>query len=103
MYIIGIVFDTSTRTLFWVDALKGNIMKMQVSIKDETSDPILLHDLTGNSPRGIALDVCNRYVRARHAVAFTIPTSPSFLLVIIYNMHNGDITNDRQSIIVDFS
>lgn len=60
MHITGIVFDTSSRTLFWIDALKEMIAKMHVPLNSGPSNPVILHNLTGNSPRGIALDVCNR-------------------------------------------
>ncbi|XP_011635569.2 LOW QUALITY PROTEIN: protein cueball [Pogonomyrmex barbatus] len=59
MHVIGIVFDTSLHTLFWVDALKETIAKMHVSQHGEPGDPVILHNLTGNNPRGVALDVCN--------------------------------------------
>lgn len=62
MFIIGMVFDTSTRTLFWVDALKEIIAKLDVSLNDEVPSPVILHHLTGNKPRGIALDVCNSFI-----------------------------------------
>ncbi|XP_029174377.1 protein cueball isoform X2 [Nylanderia fulva] len=62
MHIMGIVFDTSSRTLFWVDTLKEIIGKMEVPLNDEPSNPIILHNLTGNSPCGIALDVCNSFI-----------------------------------------
>lgn len=62
MHIIGMVFDTSSRTLFWVDALKEIIAKMHVPLNGEPSNHVILHNLIGNSPRGIALDVCNRCV-----------------------------------------
>ncbi|XP_077281393.1 low-density lipoprotein receptor repeat domain-containing protein cueball [Temnothorax americanus] len=59
MHIVGIVFDTSSRTLFWVDALKDIIAQMRVPLNGELGDPVVLLNLTGSSPRGIALDVCN--------------------------------------------
>ncbi|KAL0120303.1 hypothetical protein PUN28_008155 [Cardiocondyla obscurior] len=59
MHIVGIAFDTSLRTLFWVDALKDIIAKMYVPLNGKLGDPVVLHNLTGSSPRGIALDVCN--------------------------------------------
>ncbi|EZA62044.1 Protein cueball [Ooceraea biroi] len=61
-HIIGIVFDTPSRTLFWADALKENIVKMHVPMEGEPGDPVVLHNLTGSSPRGIALDVCNSHI-----------------------------------------
>ena len=60
MHVVDIVFDTPSRTLFWVDALKEIIAKMHVSENGEPGVPVVLHNLTGSSPRGIALDVCNR-------------------------------------------
>lgn len=54
------VFDTSSRTLFWVDALKNIIAKMHVPLNGAPGDPVVLYNLTEGSPRGIALDVCNR-------------------------------------------
>lgn len=57
---MGIVFDKESRTLFWADTLNETIAKMHVSQSDEPSSPIVLHNLAGNSPRGVALDVCNR-------------------------------------------
>lgn len=60
MHVVGIVFDTPSRTLFWADALKEIIAKMHVSKNGEPGVPVVLHNLTGSSPRGIALDVCNR-------------------------------------------
>ncbi|KMQ98099.1 protein cueball-like protein [Lasius niger] len=62
MHIIGMVFDTSSRTLLWVDALKEIIAKMHVPLNGEPSNPVILHNLIGNSPRGIALDVCNSLI-----------------------------------------
>ncbi|KYQ49171.1 Protein cueball [Trachymyrmex zeteki] len=59
MHVVGIVFDTPSRTLFWADALKEIIAKMHVSKNGEPGVPVVLHNLTGSSPRGIALDVCN--------------------------------------------
>lgn len=59
-YVIGIVFDASSRTLFWADALKEIIAKMHVPANSEPGDPVVLHNLTSRNPRGIALDVCNR-------------------------------------------
>ncbi|XP_076621018.1 low-density lipoprotein receptor repeat domain-containing protein cueball [Colletes latitarsis] len=61
-HILGIVFDTRTRNLIWLDALKEVIMKMYVPLEGEPEEPILLHNLTGSSPRGIALDVCNSLI-----------------------------------------
>ncbi|XP_011881715.1 PREDICTED: protein cueball [Vollenhovia emeryi] len=58
-HVVGIVFDTSSRTLFWVDALKDTIARMHVPLNGTPGDPVVLHNLTGSSPRGIALDVCN--------------------------------------------
>lgn len=66
MYIAGIVFDTSSRILFWVDVLREVIGKMHVPVNNVPGTPIVLHNLTGNSPRDIALDVCNRCVSVRH-------------------------------------
>lgn len=60
MHIMGIVFDKESRTLFWADALNETIAKMHVSQSGEPSSPVVLHNLAGNSPRGVALDVCNR-------------------------------------------
>lgn len=60
MHVIGIVFDTSSRTLFWSDVLKEIIAKIHVPLNGELGKPVILHNLTGSSPRGIALDVCNR-------------------------------------------
>lgn len=59
-HVIGIVFDASSRTLFWTDALQEIIAKMHVPVNGEPGDPVVLHNLTGRNPRGIALDVCNR-------------------------------------------
>lgn len=59
-HVIGIVFDASSRTLFWADALREIIAKMHVPVNGEPGDPVVLHNLTGRNPRGIALDVCNR-------------------------------------------
>lgn len=59
-YVDGIVFDTSSRTLFWVDALKNIIAKIHLPLNRAPGNPVVLHNLTGCSPRGIALDVCNR-------------------------------------------
>lgn len=59
-HVIGIVFDTSSRTLFWADAVREIIAKMHVPVNGEPGDPVVLHNLTGRNPRGIALDVCNR-------------------------------------------
>ncbi|XP_043251792.1 protein cueball [Colletes gigas] len=61
-HILGIVFDTRTRNLIWLDALKEVIMKMYVPLEGKSEEPILLHNLTGSSPRGIALDVCNSLI-----------------------------------------
>lgn len=60
MHVDGMVFDTSSRTLFWVDPIEDIIAKMHIPQKGKPGDPVVLHTLTGNSPRGIALDVCNR-------------------------------------------
>ncbi|XP_011689736.1 PREDICTED: protein cueball [Wasmannia auropunctata] len=59
MHVDGIVFDAPSRTLLWVDALKEIIGKMHVPLNGEPGDPVVLHNLTGSNPRGIALDVCN--------------------------------------------
>ncbi|XP_011160351.1 protein cueball isoform X1 [Solenopsis invicta] len=59
MHVDGMVFDTSSRTLFWVDPIEDIIAKMHIPQKGKPGDPVVLHTLTGNSPRGIALDVCN--------------------------------------------
>ncbi|XP_036145948.1 protein cueball isoform X2 [Monomorium pharaonis] len=59
MHVDGMVFDTSSRTLFWVDPVKDIIAKMHIPRESKPGDPVVLHNLTGNSPRGIALDVCN--------------------------------------------
>ncbi|KZC13615.1 Protein cueball [Dufourea novaeangliae] len=61
-HIIGIAFDAKTRTLFWSDALKEVIMRMHVPLDGPPEEPILLHNLTRRSPRGIALDLCNSHI-----------------------------------------
>ncbi|XP_076237819.1 low-density lipoprotein receptor repeat domain-containing protein cueball [Calliopsis andreniformis] len=61
-YILGLVFDPKTRTLFWSDALRSSIMKMHVPENGEPEEPTLLHDLKHLSPRGIALDLCNSHI-----------------------------------------
>ncbi|XP_076302781.1 protein cueball-like [Lasioglossum baleicum] len=58
-YIVGLAFDIKTRTLFWSDALERVIMKMHVPLDGPPEKPMLLHNLTNLSPRGIALDTCN--------------------------------------------
>ncbi|XP_032662978.1 protein cueball isoform X2 [Odontomachus brunneus] len=61
-HVIGIVFDASSRTLFWADALREIIAKMHVPVNGEPGDPVVLHNLTDRNPRGIALDVCNSHI-----------------------------------------
>ncbi|KAK2583224.1 hypothetical protein KPH14_009242 [Odynerus spinipes] len=60
-YIMAIVFDSVSRTLFWSDGVKRVIMKMQVPIEGPPEEPVLLHKLT-QIPYGIALDVCNSHI-----------------------------------------
>ncbi|XP_043679671.1 protein cueball isoform X1 [Vespula pensylvanica] len=60
-HIVAIAFDTSSRTLFWSDALKRLIMKMRVPMNGPPEEPVLLHNLT-QIPRGIVLDMCNSHV-----------------------------------------
>ncbi|XP_072756091.1 protein cueball isoform X2 [Anoplolepis gracilipes] len=62
MHIMGVVFDTLSHTLFWSDALKEIIATMYVPLDGKPSNPVILHNLTGNSPRGIALDACSRHI-----------------------------------------
>lgn len=61
-YILALAFDIKSRTLFWSDALQGVIMKMHVSEDGLPEEPTILHNLTYQSPRGIALDVCNSHI-----------------------------------------
>ena len=61
-YAIALVFDPASRTLFWSDALKQTIMKMHVLLNGSVEEPILVHDLSGKSPRTVTIDSCNRYV-----------------------------------------
>ncbi|EFN88775.1 protein cueball isoform X2 [Harpegnathos saltator] len=61
-HVIDIVFDASSRILFWVDALREIIAKMHVSMNGEPGEPVILHNLTNRNPRGIALDVCNSHI-----------------------------------------
>jgi len=92
MHIIAIVFDESSRTLFWVDNLKEVIMKMHVPVEGEPGEPVVLHDLVGGSPHGIVLDVCNRYVRAHTDTYNSLHHRDASLNLTICN---GDTTNDR--------
>lgn len=62
MHIMGMVFDLSTRTLFWSDSEKDIIAKMHVPLDGKPSNPVIVHNLTSNSPNSIALDVCNRRI-----------------------------------------
>ncbi|XP_076172918.1 low-density lipoprotein receptor repeat domain-containing protein cueball [Ptiloglossa arizonensis] len=61
-HILGIAFDIKTRTLVWSDAQKEVIMKMHVPLDRPPEEPILVHNLTNRSPRGIALDACNSHI-----------------------------------------
>lgn len=76
-YIDGIVFDTSSRTLFWVDALKNIVAKMHVPLNSVPGNPVILHDLDQDSPRGIALDVCNRWA-VYNVLTFSYPLNYSY-------------------------
>ncbi|KAI4498963.1 hypothetical protein M0802_005829 [Mischocyttarus mexicanus] len=60
-FIVAMAFDSTSRTLFWIDALKKVIMKMHVPIEGPPGKPVFLHKVTG-IPRGIALDICNSHV-----------------------------------------
>ena len=40
--------------------MQGVIMKMHVPLDGPPDEPTILHNLTHHSPRGIALDACNR-------------------------------------------
>lgn len=62
MHIMGMVFDLSTRTLFWSDNGKEIIVKMHVPLDGKPSNPVILHNFTSDRPSSIALDVCNRCV-----------------------------------------
>lgn len=41
--------------------MQGVIMKMHIPLDGPPDEPTILHNLTHQSPRGIALDACNRY------------------------------------------
>lgn len=56
----SIAFDSPSRTLFWTN--QREIMKMRVPLNDVPGKPQILHKLEDKSPRGIALDTCNRFV-----------------------------------------
>ena len=58
MQVLGMAFESVTRTLFWTE--ENLLLKMYVPKKGIPLEPVILHDLKGNSPRGIALDVCNK-------------------------------------------
>ncbi|XP_076763657.1 low-density lipoprotein receptor repeat domain-containing protein cueball [Xylocopa sonorina] len=57
--IVGLAFDTRTRTLFWSDTQQAVIMKMRLPNDGPPEKPTLVHNLTDQIPRAIALDVCN--------------------------------------------
>ncbi|XP_046832325.1 protein cueball isoform X3 [Vespa crabro] len=59
--IVATAFDTNSRTLFWIDALKRMIMKMHIPMDGPPEEPVILHNLT-EIPRGIALDTCNSHI-----------------------------------------
>ncbi|XP_053996535.1 protein cueball [Hylaeus anthracinus] len=61
-HILGIAFDTKTRSLVWVDYMTEVIMKMHVPLDSPPEEPVILHNLTDRSPRGIALDLCNSHI-----------------------------------------
>ena len=42
--------------------MQGVIMKMHIPLDGPADEPTILHNLTHQSPRGIALDACNRCV-----------------------------------------
>ncbi|KAJ8669129.1 hypothetical protein QAD02_000388 [Eretmocerus hayati] len=57
----SMAFDSSSRWLFW--SSDRAIMKMKIPLNaTEPSHPELLHRLETQSPRGIALDLCNRHI-----------------------------------------
>ncbi|XP_047364111.1 protein cueball isoform X1 [Vespa velutina] len=59
--IVATTFDTNSRTLFWIDALKRMIMKMHIPMDSPPEEPVILHNLT-EIPRGIVLDTCNSHI-----------------------------------------
>ncbi|XP_024935820.1 protein cueball isoform X2 [Cephus cinctus] len=61
-YIVGMVFDPISRTLFWTDAKVQTIMKMHIPLNGDLGEPEKLHDLKYSIPGGIALDICNRFL-----------------------------------------
>lgn len=61
-HVIGLVFDSVSRTLFWVDALKQAIMKMHMPLDGTLGNRIIVHNLVGNSPRAVSIDFCNRHL-----------------------------------------
>lgn len=57
-HISQMVFDEESQSVFWADIFKQSIMKMNIL----TSELEIFHSLPGKDPRGVAIDVCNRYV-----------------------------------------
>lgn len=56
------VFDPLTNTLFWIDSRAQALMQTEDPSNGAHSNPIMIHDLRGLSPHGIALDICHRYL-----------------------------------------
>ncbi|XP_051173402.1 protein cueball [Leptopilina boulardi] len=61
-YVVGLTFDSISRTLFWLDAVKQIIMKMHIPLIKPPGNRENVVDLRGNRPRTIAIDSCNRYL-----------------------------------------
>ena len=56
------VYDTQTQNLFWIDFFERAIKTMYLpSNQSVPGEFLILLRLPNKSPRGISLDVCNRF------------------------------------------
>ncbi|XP_011500385.1 PREDICTED: protein cueball [Ceratosolen solmsi marchali] len=58
--VLDMALDRRAHTLYWTNGWA--IMKMRVPMKKAPAKPDLVHKSEATSPRGVALDVCNRHI-----------------------------------------